>query len=295
MIMLSSLKKLAPWYVKIIIKVLLTRLPFAYKFWKKISLFEHGDMERPDYAYSVLVGHLDRVKSTNLANNFVGLELGPGDSLSTALIAKAFGASRTYLVDAADFASRDVERYKIVCRYLEDQGHDISSFSEFNTVDQMLKQTTCCYLTNGLVSLKTIPDASVDFIWSQAVLEHVRKDIFFETICQLRRILKDDGVCSHQVDLKDHLNSALNNLRFNEKIWEANFFAGSGFYTNRIRYVEMVDMFSQAGFEVKIGTVTSWNTLPTRRSSLVEPYRSMDEDNLLVSGFDVLLQASAAK
>ncbi len=39
------------------------------------------------------------------------LELGPGDSLSTAAIARSRGASRTWLVDSAPFAIADMPGY----------------------------------------------------------------------------------------------------------------------------------------------------------------------------------------
>lgn len=97
---------------------------------------------------------------------------------------------------------------------------------------------------------------SIDFIWSQAVLEHIRKSEFLDTMLELHRILRPNGVCSHVVDLKDHLGGALNNLRFSEKLWESNFMASSGFYTNRIRYSEMLDIFHQAGFSVEVVNVS---------------------------------------
>ena len=174
--------------------------------------------------------------------------------------------------------------------YLEGQGHDISSFSEFSTVDQMLEQSTCCYLTDGLASLKTIPDASVDFIWSQAVLEHVRKDIFFETISELRRVLKDDGVCSHQVDLKDHLGGSLNNLRFNEGIWESNFFSSSGFYTNRIRFYKMLDIFKECGFNSNVIKTKHWKNLPIKKTMLSKEFSSLSKKDFIVQGFHVVLK-----
>ena len=55
-------------------------------------------------------------------------------------------------------------------------------------------------------------------IWSQAVLEHLKKSEFLEIMIELRRIIKDDGICSHKIDLKDHLYTSLNKIRFSEKI-----------------------------------------------------------------------------
>ena len=66
---------------------------------------------------------------------------------------------------------------------------------------------------------------------------------------ELFRILKPNGVCSHRVDLRDCLDGGLNNLRFSEARWEDALFRKSGFYTNRIRFREMVEIFEQAGFK----------------------------------------------
>jgi SAM-dependent methyltransferase len=130
----------------------------------------------------------------------------------------------------------------------------------------------------------------VDFIMSQAVLEHVRRREFVDVVQHLRRVLRPDGVCSHRVDLKDHLSDALNNLRFSERVWESTFMAGSGFYTNRIRYSEMLQLFRRAAFDVEVVNVDRWARLPTPRGRLSEPFRHLSDEDLRVSGFDVVLR-----
>jgi hypothetical protein len=67
---------------------------------------------------------------------------------------------------------------------------------------------------------------------------------------ECRRVLSDTGVASHSVDLKDHLEGGLNNLRFSEKLWESDFFVNSGFYTNRIQFYEMLNHFKEPGSEI---------------------------------------------
>ena len=63
-------------------------------------------------------------------------------------------------------------------------------------------------LTNGLESWSEIEDESIDFIFSQAVLEHIPKNDFRQTMIECHRILKQNGVISHTIDLKDHLGGA---------------------------------------------------------------------------------------
>lgn len=236
-------KQHIPWQVKLGAKILLARLPISYSFWEKLSLFKHGEMERPEYAFGVFQDHFDRVRlPRRAADGFVGLEVGPGDSLFSALIAKAFGASKTYLVDVGSFARDDLPPYKRMVSYLGTKGFPIAVLERCGTLEELLAACSADYLTRGLYSLRQIPSASVDLIWSHAVLEHVRRDDFLPILRELRRIQRSDGVGSHRIDLQDHLGGALNNLRFQERIWESEWMSRSGFYTNRIRYNEMLSL-----------------------------------------------------
>ena len=97
-------------------------------------------------------------------------------------------------------------------------------------------------------------------------------------------------MASHVIDLKDHLGYALNNLRFKEKIWESTFMTSSGFYTNRIRYTEMIKLFKQAAFKVDITEVQKWDKLPTPRYKMAKPFQSLSSEELLISEFHVLLR-----
>jgi hypothetical protein len=66
--------------------------------------------------------------------------------------------------------------------------------------------------------------------------------------------------------------------------------ATSGFYTNRIRYSEMLQLFREAGFRVDVHNVDRWIDLPIPRKKLSPPYREMPDQELAVKGFDVVLR-----
>ena len=110
---------------------------------------------------------------------------------------------------------------------------------------------------------------------------------------QLRRVMKPGGISSHRVDLRDHLGGALNNLRFSRPVWESSLMRSSGFYTNRIRFSTMLGEFRRSGFDVDVLNVERWGELPTPRARIVEPFRSMNDEELRVRGFDVLLKPVA--
>lgn len=184
----------------------------------------------------------------------------------------------------------DIAPYLELEQALISKGRRPPSLAACRTIDEVLERCGAVYLTDGLTSLKSVAAASVDLIFSQAVLEHVRRHHFLETMRECRRIVKPGGISSHQVDLRDHLGGALNNLRFSERVWESEFFAGSGFYTNRIPFGEMPRLFREAGFAVEVTAVRRWAALPTPRNRLAEEFRGLPDDQLCVSGFEVVLR-----
>ena len=284
-----------PWQLKIAAKLVLTRLPGGARPWHRAGLFRHGAMTEPDYALKVFRGHLARagLGPGDLAG-VVALELGPGDSLASALMLSAYGAAGALLVDADDFASRDLAGYRAMAVLLQREGLAPPPLDDLHSAEEMLRRCGARYLTRGLESLRSLPDASVDFMWSQAVLEHVRRGQFVATMRELRRILKPGGIASHRVDLGDHLGGALNNLRFSERLWESETFANAGFYTNRIQFSEMLALFERAGFAVEVLDCRRWERLPTAASRMAPQFRALPERELAVRGFDVLLRRAGA-
>lgn len=280
-----SLKQLVPWWAKIAAKVVLSRVRIDYSRWRDWGLFVHGQMDKPDYAIGVVRSHLVRAGWRDFGGRSV-LELGPGDSIATAVIARALGASRVYLVDAGDFASYSQQAYTVLQQQLEAGGLQPPDVSRCATREQMLAACDAEYLTDGLDDLRKLPAASIDFVFSQAVLEHVRLTEFDDTQREIRRVLRADGLASHQVDLKDHVGGALNSLRFTRGTWEADWMTASGFYTNRLRFSEMLDSMRRAGLTPEVTAAERWTSLPTPRARMAPHFRSMTDDELAVKQFD---------
>ena len=147
------------------------------------------------------------------------------------------------------------------------------------------------YLTDGILSLSQIPTGSIDFVWSHSVLEHVRKNELERVLQELKRVLKPEALSSHNIDFQDHLDGALNNLRFSESVWESPFFAKSGFYTNRIPAITMHGMFKMAGFEIRQEGFGKWPVLPTPRKCMHVDYQMYRDEDLLNRTSHVLLKA----
>ena len=254
------------------------RLPVDYRVWSRLDMFRHGANDSPSYGFEVFSNHYGIARPTA---GFVALELGPGDALAGAVVAPAFGAGRTYLVDVGCFASPDVRIYKAQAQYCIEKGLSPPDLEGAASLDEVLLRCNATYMTEGLASLREMESESVDFIYSQSCLEHIRRAEFPETLRQMRRVLRPGGVASHSIDFKDHLQKALNNLRFSEKIWEGDMFADRGFYTNRIRPAQMLAMFEAAGFSVEIIGRYDWEAIPTPRSALHPDFRDLPDQELL--------------
>ena len=289
-----SLKALVPWRVKLAAKIALSRLPIPYRYWRALSCFDLGPMEKPEYAYAVFREHYERAASPRRENGFVCLELGPGNTLFTAVIARAFGASKTYLVDEGAFAEGSPGPYVRMAEYLDRAGLRAPSLAGCTSLGEVLARSGAEYRTAGLASLAGIPTGSVDFFFSHAVLEHVRRRDFFETMKEMKRVLHPRGVASHRIDFRDHLNGRLDNLRFSMERWESKLFAGSGFYTNRLRFSEIVDACLRAGLTVEPARVERWADLPTPRAKLAAPFRDLPDSDLRVFACNLVLRPAGA-
>ena len=251
-----------------------------------------GEMQDADYALQVFHKHL-AASGFGARSGTIGLEMGPGDSVGSAIVAKALGSSRFILVDAGDYANRDVETYRNLSRACMRDGPAMPDIERAASFEDVLTMCGASYLTRGLQSYRELPAASVDLIFSQAVLEHVRRHEFAEVAAQMYRILKPGGIASHQVDLRDHLGGGLNNMRISSRWWETELMAGSGFYTNRIRFSEMLNLFEQAGFMVEVVSTHRWDDPPISRKKLAPEFRHFTGEDLLVSSFHVLLRRRA--
>ncbi len=288
--LIAALKDHTPWYGKIAAKLVLARLPISRAAWHRVRLFQSGDMHRPDYALGVFRSHFARSPFHSNGRPFSALELGPGRSLLSGLIAYAHGADHTYLIDVDNLATDDVNVYLETIAMLQNMGLRVPSLGTNPDVRTFLEWPMMTYSRDGLRDLRAIPADSVDFSWSQAVLEHVSREEIEPTLKELYRITKRGGISSHNIDYSDHLAGALNNLRFADRVWESSLVSSSGFYTNRIRPSEICSIAGGVGFEVEALLVARWPQLPTDRRKMAPRFRAFDDDDLTIRGQDVLLR-----
>lgn len=274
---------MVPWRLKILSKIVLSRVPIGYRLRARMGIFKHGRMASIDYPQQVFEHH----RAYAIANDVrlegaVVLEMGTGDSVASALVARQAGTARCYLLDVGDFATRDMRFYRRLAALIELPLPVTMGFAD------MLSHVGGVQLVNGLASWSEVPDSTLDFIWSHSTLEHVRRHEFDATLARMFRAMRPGAIASHNIHLPDHLGGALNNLRFSDRVWEADWFAKSGFYTNRLRPSEIRAAFERAGFELVHVATAKWPSLPTPRSAMSPRFAQMSDDDLLATGMHLV-------
>ena len=287
---IEKLKKNIPWWLKIILKIVLSRLPINYQKWSLLNLFKHGYPENKFLYVEKFTKHYNLAFPDNKPNKFVCLELGPGDSIATGIIANAFGATKTYLIDVGNFAIQDINYYKEFSKELIENDIQTPDISSINSFEELLSRFNIIYLKRGLQSFAQIADSSVDMIFSHSAIEHVRLKELPDIVAEMSRVISSDGVMSHNIDLMDHLNYSLNNLRFSEKRWESDFFAKSGFYTNRLRYSQLLDIFQDNNFTVVYKDKGEWSNFPIDLKKINKEFAVLSNNDLLIRTMHVVVR-----
>jgi SAM-dependent methyltransferase len=134
-------------------------------------------------------------------------------------------------------------------------------------------------LVGGPDRLAAIPDGSLDLTFSEAVLEHVRRDAFAPLLAALRRVTAADGVALHGVDFHDHLGGRLRHLGFSPGFWEGPAVARAALYCNRLGLSEMLAAFTAAGFAAHAPHRLVWTAPPLPPGGADPALRRTPEDD----------------
>lgn len=160
------------------------------------------------------------------------LELGPGGSVGFGLLALQAGAAR-YL--AIDNGEHTFVRPRQIRGYRKLVGNDtVLRCFEKRAGRIVYKEEAIQFKNITQASGYPLPDASVDVIYSCAVLEHVHD--LERAFSEMARVLKPGGIMYHEVDLRDHIFSqdSLWFLSIPERVFRA-LFRHTGGYVNRER------------------------------------------------------------
>jgi SAM-dependent methyltransferase len=281
-----------PWWAKLYGKLALSWIPHKQTFFREIGLgvYGWGAMLNPDSALRWYLDHVEEMAVPHLSTstNLTILELGPGDSVATALIAACRRQQSSILVDSgqqADFSRSHYDTLIEALSRLHPGEPILERMRAARTVEDLLEICNARYLTNGLDSLRTLASSFVDVVFSAAVMEHIRLLEITPMLAELFRVLRPGGVMVHTIDFRDHLAQSLNSLRFSERVWESGPFRNSGFYTNRLRANAFFQAIETTGFHSISRQDDEWDALPIAARKLHHSFRHRHDLKIWCSRF----------
>jgi SAM-dependent methyltransferase len=164
--------------------------------------------------------------------------------------------------------------------------------SEAKSLSALLDAFHVDYRYPGDARKTGLPDASVDFVCSSNVFQHVPPDILADIHKEAFRILQPGGLAVHRFGPGDHYShvdrsiTAVHFLRFSERQWH--WLGGSGLaYQNRLRAIQHQQLLEQAGFSVLTSRVRidapSLEAITTGRQPIHEDFAGFTPEELAAS------------
>lgn len=120
--------------------------------------------------------------------------------------------------------------------------------------EELLQLAGIEYQAPGDATRSGLPDASVDVVFSNSVLEHVPGPVIKALMGETRRVLRVGGIALHSVNCGDHYAyfdrrvTQINYLRHGAASWWM--WNNNLQYQNRLRADDFVAMAREVGFEV---------------------------------------------
>jgi SAM-dependent methyltransferase len=309
---------LRTWKVPPITKGVLTYVPIL-NVWRQHHATS-GGTDTSRYCYSVWLRHLTNLYRYGFKINgaCVG-ELGPGDSIGIGLAALLTGASRYVGLDIIPFSARaDLEKIFEELVQLYSRREPIPDHNEFPRVRPRLESyefpnhlidwdnfsSTAENVGNELrsalgtrqfvdyrapwTSANEVAAASLDVIFSQAVLEHV--DGLEETYKAMSVWLKPGGYASHVIDFSAHGLSPFWNGHWAYADWEWKSVRGRREYLlNRQPVSVHLACASRAGFQI-IHVQKDYGDRGLEPSGLCKHFQVLDHEDLRTRGAVLILR-----
>lgn len=277
-----------------------------------------GGTNSARYCYSVFLRHLIMTNQQGMKKMpKTVVELGPGDSLGIGLSALLSGVDKYYALDAVKFANIEknlkifeelVELFKnrenipkndefpLVVPRLDsyDFPDDILSVEYMN---EQLSEERINKIRNSLLNSNKndsnnmlryiapwndkniIEQESIDWIYSQAVLEHI--DNLESAYQSLYYWLKPGGFMSHSIDFRCH-NTAVcwnGHWKRSDLIWKL-FKGKSSLLINREPVSSHLNIMKKNGFNVINNLVYNDEKPGIKRSELAKRFKDMSDEDL---------------
>jgi SAM-dependent methyltransferase len=298
--------------LEVLVKGLATYVPGYQRLLDKLGYSNPGGTITAEYCYSVWLRHLELAHQHGLSTTpSVVAEIGPGNSLGVGLCALLTGTRVYYAFDIEAYSdtARNLQIFTEVVAMLKDREKDQFSESAFprhiltdarlaRTLDpQRLDRIKHCItamnhpcedLYLGYMvpwdNPATMEAASVDFILSHAVMEHVDDPEAVYRI--LYRWLKPGGCMSHMIDYRCHNLSWQWNghWTYSEALW-ALMRSKRPYFINRHPHSFHAGAMRRCGFRI-VGEIKTSEPAGISRDQLAPRFRELaDEDLTTATGF----------
>ncbi len=282
-----------------------------------------GGSRSARYCYSVWLRHLAGAAAHGFRPGGTVVELGPGDSLGTGLAALLGGARRYLAIDTIRFATpeRNLQVLEELVALFREQA-PVPGPEEFPRVrplleswefpaqvlpkgelDSWLAESRIAGIRRALARpegggpvryldpgrMDEIEPGSVDFLFSQAVLEHVEDLYALHRDCARR--MKPGGLVSHVIDLKSHgaATDWNGHWTYPAPLWRL-LLGRRPLFLNRQPASVHLDAMEAAGFEL-LEVVREHRPNRFSRRQLAPPYRTLPEEDLETAGLYVVARA----
>lgn len=231
----------------------------------------------------ILQEHLGREEGVRM------LEIGPGINLGTGLYFAMRGVQKYYGLDIYEdpdlYGSPHYENViELMTRLApEEIRTPPSAFLTVKGDAVVFDRSKVEYLYPHQSYDIPLPDGSLDYVFSNATLEHVSDPA--KTLESIRRVLRRGGVTAHLIDFRDHDNFSkpFEFLKVDSAAWARRFKdpATVHLYMNRWRSSDFEKAMARDGFEVlKRQTLTRIPVDEKMRSSFHPDFQKYDAEDL---------------
>jgi hypothetical protein len=282
-----------------------------------------GGTDQSRYCYTVWMRHLRNWSTINKGVPDKVAEIGPGDSLGIGLAALLSGCSEVHALDVVKYWDNernlhifdelvelfrkrailpDNKEYPLVRPELDDYSFPSDILSDEHLakalatprLEAIRKELANINDPGNTYIRYNIPwydptiirNESVDFIYSQAVLEHVED--LANTYQAMRKWLKPGGLMSHSIDFKSHGTSKEWNghWTYTDLEWKI-IRGGKSFLINRQPVSTHLKLTTDHGFKILTENLVKKENHLTRES-LAKKFVSLSEEDIHCSGVYML-------
>ena len=294
------------WWIKAIVQKIISLLPFKHRVNFLFQKYVTKGVELTDGLFNDKLvhcsDHLASCRINDSQNTF--LELGTGWFPVIPIALHLAGASKITSVDISSLVSEErmqltiakfkrwlvqerLDFYLLQIDETRKQGFLNKDFSRMS----LIEITQYLNIEFKIVDARELPNqgGSIDFIISNNVFEHIYAPVLQAILKEFNRVLRDDGVMSHFIDMSDHfahMDSSItiyNYLRFSQAQWW--WIDNSIQPQNRMRVTQYYDLIEEASFKVsdKILRGTNVSSEIKGNLQLYKDYNDMPKNELVIS------------